>query len=125
MSTPSRMKLLVCSRLPFTCGRDPEPWKRATVFIAPGEVDTAPGMSSVNEAKLRPLSGMLVSLLEDKVSPVAWLSVCSNCPTSVTSTTWVISPISSFKSIRAIWLASTLKGPTTDFLKPLDSAVMV
>src|SRR5450756_1768812 len=86
MSTPSRMKLLVCSRLPFTCGREPEPWKRAAVFIAPGAVDTAPGISSVNEAKLRPLSGRLVNLLDESVSPVACVSVCSSAPTAVTST---------------------------------------
>ena len=102
MSTPSKMKLLVCSRLPFTCGREPEPLKRAAVFMALGAVETAPGISRVKEAKLRPLSGRLVSLVDESVSPVACVSVCNSAPTSVTSTVWVISPSSSLMSIRAI-----------------------
>ena len=72
------------------------------MFIAPGLVLIAPGISSVRLAKLRPFSGSDVSLVEVIVSPVAVDSVWRIGATPVTSTVCVISPSSIFTSTRAI-----------------------
>ena len=66
---------MVCSRLPFTCGRLPLLWKRAEVFINPGDVLMAPGISRVNVMTLRPFKGTEESLAELIASPVAVDSV--------------------------------------------------
>ena len=99
--------------------------KRAEVFIAFGLVEMAPGTNCVSEMALRPFSIMLARLLLVIVSPVAVDSVCRIGATSVTSTVTPVSPTCRLTSSRAIWLTSSLNGPTTDLLKPLFSTETV
>ena len=91
----------------------------------PGLGVTAPGTSSVSETKFRPFSGRFVACVLLMTSPVCVLSVCRMGATPVTSTDSVTAPTSIFTSTLAVWLTSSLKGPSTVLLKLGASAVTV
>ena len=61
-----------------------------------------PGTSRLSDAKLRPLSGSSVSLVELSTSPVWVDSVCSMGAMSLISTDSVTWPTSSLRSTRAV-----------------------